>query len=220
MEINIIYKDKNFIIVEKPVGVPCQPDKTGDLDLLSQLEKHFNSIWILHRLDRPVGGLMVFALNEKVAADISKQINNSIFKKYYYAVCCGVPNNETGELRDYIVKNQRLNISVVTNKGNKNAKQAVLEYRVIKTVENDKYGKLSLVEINLLTGRHHQIRVQMSNAGTPLWGDVKYNNLFKRGFYNVSPALYSHRVEFINSETNKREIFEKNPQLEPFNLFI
>ncbi len=87
MNVNIIYKDNNFIIVEKPIGVPSQPDKTGDADLLSQLEKQFKEIWLLHRLDRPVGGLMVFALNEKTASEISKQINNGKIKKVLF---CGL----------------------------------------------------------------------------------------------------------------------------------
>lgn len=218
--IEIIYKDDNFIVVEKPAGVPSQPDKTGDEDLLSTLERQFKNIWLLHRLDRPVGGLMVFALNEQAASEINKQINNGSFKKSYYAVSCGAAKSESGELRNYLVKNQRLNISAVSNKENRNAKEAVLKYSLIKTIENDKFGRLSLMDIELFTGRHHQIRVQMSYAGMPLWGDVKYNPAFKRGYYNVSPALYSHRIELINPDTKKKEVFEKTPQFEPFSLFI
>lgn len=219
MEVNIVYKDNNFIVVEKPVGVPTQPDKTGDDDLLSQLEKQFNNIWLLHRLDRPVGGLMVFALNDKTVSKINKQINNGLFKKSYFAVCCGIPKNNSGEMRDYLVKNQRLNMSTVTNRENKRAKEAVLEYTLINSITDKKLGVLSLLDINLYTGRHHQIRVQLANAGFPLWGDVKYNSVFKRGYYNVSPALYSHKIELVNPETEKIEIFEKTPDFEPFNLF-
>lgn len=220
MNINIIYENNEFVIVEKPAGMPVQPDKTGDIDLLSELEKQFESVWLLHRLDRPVGGLMVFALNEKTASGISRQINNGTFKKKYYAVCCGVPKNNSGEMRNYLVKNQRLNISSVSNRGNKNAKEAVLKYELIGTAKHDKFGELSLVDINLLTGRHHQIRVQMSNAGIPLWGDVKYNPDFKRGYYDISPALYSYKVEFQNPLTGEKESYEKKPYSEPFNLFF
>lgn len=219
MNIEIIYKDNNYIIVEKPAGIPSQPDKTGDEDLLSELEKQFKNIWLLHRLDRPVGGLMAFALNEKTAIEINKQINNGSFKKNYYAVSCGVPKSQNGELRNYLVKNQRLNISSVSNKENKNAKEAALRYSLMETVESGKFGKLSLIDIELLTGRHHQIRVQMSYAGLPLWGDVKYNQAFKRGYFSISPALYSHRIELINPDTNEKKIFEKSPDFEPFNLF-
>ncbi len=123
-------------------------------------------------------------------------------------------------MRDYLLKNQRLNISTVTNKGNKNAKEAILEYTLVKKIENKEFGQLALLDIKLYTGRHHQIRVQMANAGLPLWGDIKYNEDFKRGHYNVSPALYSHSIELINPDTKKVEIFEKIPRFEPFNLFI
>ena len=110
-------------------------------------------------------------------------------------------------------------MSAVSDKGNKNAKEAILDYRLIKTIEDDKFGTLSLLDIKLHTGRHHQIRVQTSHAGIPLWGDTKYNPDFKRGYFNISPALYSKRLEFIHPDTSKRVVFEKNPEFEPFSLF-
>ena len=219
MELNIIYSDKSIVIVEKPARVPSQPDKTGSEDLLTALEQKFGFAGLVHRLDRPVGGLMVFALNKRAEAFLSKQMNGGGFGKNYAAVCCGVPEKERGEMRDWLVKNQRLNISAVSNKGNKNAKEAVLDYTLIKTIEDEKYGPLSLLDIVLHTGRHHQIRVQTSHAGIPLWGDTKYNPAFKRGYYNISPALYSRRLEFIHPDTSKKVVFEKKPEFEPFSLF-
>ena len=220
MEINIIYEDKNLVVAEKPAGMPSQPDKTGDTDILTLLEKKYNKVWLVHRLDRPVGGLMVFALNEKTASYLGKQVLDGKLGKEYMAVCCGVPKNESGELRNWLVKNQRLNISEVVNgKINKNAKEAVLDYRLIKTVDTEKFGKLSLVYINLHTGRHHQIRVQFANAGTPLWGDTKYNPKFKRGFYGVNTALYAYRLTVVKPGEKTELILEKAPNSTPFDLF-
>ncbi len=220
MELNIIYSDKSIAVVEKPAGVPSQPDKTGSEDLLSAMEEIFGFAGLVHRLDRPVGGLMVFALNKKAETHLAKQMNSESFGKNYAAVCCGVPKDEKGIMRDWLVKNQRLNISSVSNKGNKNAKEAVLEYSLVKTVKDEKFGDLSLLDIKLMTGRHHQIRVQTSNAGIPLWGDTKYNPLFKRGYFNITLALYSKRLEFIHPDTLKTVVFEKNPEFMPFSLFI
>lgn len=219
MDLNIIYNDKSIVIVEKPAGVPAQPDKTGDMDLLTELNKKFGYVKVVHRLDRPVGGLMVYALNNKAESFLSKQMQNGSFGKTYYAVCCGEPNGKSGTLRDWLVKNQRLNISIVSNKGNKNAKEAILDYNVLNTVEDEKFGKLSLLEIVLHTGRHHQIRVQTSNSGFPLWGDTKYNETFKCGYYNVNIALYSSKIEFIHPETKNKITFKKKPEGVPFNLF-
>lgn len=220
MEINVIYSDKSIAVVEKPSGVPSQPDKTGNEDLLTAVEEKFGYAGLIHRLDRPVGGLMVFALNKRAEAFLARQMNDGGFGKSYAAVCCGRPEKESGEMRDWLVKNQRLNISSVSNRGDKNAKEAVLEYRLIKAVDHEKYGQLSLLDIRLHTGRHHQIRVQTSHAGIPLWGDTKYNPAFRRGYFNISPALYSKRLEFIHPDTGERVVFEKNPDFEPFSLFI
>ena len=219
IDMNIIYNDKNIVIVEKPSGVPSQPDKTGDADLLTELNEKFGYAGLVHRLDRPVGGLMVYALDKKSEAKLSAEMSGNGFKKMYYAVCCGKPKAESAELRDWLVKNQRLNMSSVSNKGDKRAKEAVLEYKCLETVTDEKFGVLSMLEVELKTGRHHQIRVQCANAGFPLWGDVKYNKDFKRGYHNVSPALYSGRLEFTHPVTGKRVLFEKMPEGFPFELF-
>ena len=111
-------------------------------------------------------------------------------------------------------------MSAVVTKGTNNAKESILEYKTVNTVSDEKFGKLTLLEIVLKTGRHHQIRVQTANAGIPLWGDTKYNNAFKRGFYNISPALYSARLEFYHPVTKERVFFEKKPDFYPFTAFI
>ncbi len=219
MDINIIYSDKSIAVAEKPSGVPSQPDKTGDMDMLTAVGERFGYAGLIHRLDRPVSGLMVFALNKGAEKFVLEQMSGGGFGKNYAAVCCGVPKSEEGELRDWLVKNQRLNISSVSNRGDKNAKEAVLRYRLMETMEDGKFGELSLLDIKLLTGRHHQIRVQTANAGMPLWGDTKYNPEFKRGYYNIFPALYSRRLEFVHPDTKKVVVFEKFPEYAPFTLF-
>lgn len=220
MDLNIIYSDTNIAVIEKPAGVPTQPDKTGDADLLAAVSKRFEYAGLVHRLDRPVGGLMVFALDKKSEAILSKEISGEGFIKTYFAVCCGIPKADNGILANWLVKNQRLNMSAVVTKGTNNAKEAILEYKTVNTVSDEKFGKLTLLEIVLKTGRHHQIRVQTANAGIPLWGDTKYNNEFKRGFYNISPALYSARLEFYHPVTKERVFFEKKPDFYPFTAFI
>ena len=220
MDLNIIYSDTNIAVIEKPAGVPTQPDKTGDADLLAAVSKRFEYAGLVHRLDRPVGGLMVFALDKKSEAILSQEISGKGFIKTYFAVCCGIPKADNGILADWLVKNQRLNMSAVVTKGTNNAKEAILEYKTVNTVSDEKFGKLTLLEIVLKTGRHHQIRVQTANAGIPLWGDTKYNNAFKRGFYNISPALYSARLEFYHPVTKERVFFEKKPDFYPFTAFI
>ena len=220
MDINIIYSDKSIAVVEKPAGIPSQPDKTGDNDMLTALNEKFGYAGIVHRLDRPVGGLMVYALNKRAEAFLSSEMSGGGFKKTYLAVCCGKPLAESGTLTDWMSKNQRTNTSAVVPKGTRGAKEAVLDYRLIKSIGDEKFGQLSLLEIELHTGRHHQIRVQCAHAGMPLWGDTKYNPDFGRGYYNVSPALYSARLEFIHPESKKTVAFEKKPENQPFSVFI
>lgn len=225
MNINIIFEDKNIIVVEKKQGIPSQSDKTGDLNMVSILNDYFNNkdenseAVTVHRLDRPVGGIMVFAKNKISGGLLSKQIQDGTFKKTYTAVVCGKP--ERGKLlADYIIKNQRLNLSKIVNKNIKGAKRAELKYEIVESAETKEYGVLSLLKIFLFTGRHHQIRVQLANDGIPIWGDTKYNNSFKKrsGFFYT--ALMAASIEFNNPSNNKRILFELNPPNEfPFNLF-
>jgi len=224
--IKIIHNDKNIIIAEKPPGMPVQNDHTNDKSLLSQINEITGSeVYPVHRLDRPVGGIIVFAKNKKCCAYLSEQLQNKTFKKTYLAIVMGIPKKES-TLIDYIIKNQRLNISKIVNKNTQGAKRAELSYKLITSLENKKFNTLSLIEINLKTGRHHQIRLQMSNAGFPIWGDTKYNDAFKRngiyyssGLY-VNIALFSNSIQFINPETKLYEKYETSPKnLFPFTLF-
>ena len=222
MEIKVLYEDKDIIVVIKPPGISSQPDKTGDIDMITYLGQYLKKSYIglVHRLDKPVGGIMVFAKNEKANANLSKQIQQGLFSKQYLAVVCGKPEKQKEKLTDLLWKNERLNMSKVVCKGTNNAKEAVLEYELLKSVEVDN-EVLSLVRVYLYTGRHHQIRVQMSNAGLPLWGDTKYNLKFGRGSKtrNVQIALWAETLSFEHPVIGKEMFFSEKTQEYPFSLF-
>ena len=158
--INIIYEDNHLLVVEKPINIPTQEDNTKDKDLLTILKEYIKEkynkpgnvyLGLVHRLDRPVGGIMVFARTSKAAARLSEQVRNKTFKKTYNAVVIGNINKE-GKLKDYLLKDEKKNIVKV----DKNGKEAILNFKKLDFKNN-----MSLVEINLETGRSHQIRVQM-----------------------------------------------------------
>ena len=222
MEIKILYEDKDVIVVLKPPKVSSQPDKTGDTDMVSYLSEYLKNgyVGLVHRLDKPVGGVMVFAKNEKANANLSKQIQQGLFSKQYLAVVCGKPEKEKERLVNLLWKNERLNMSKVVCKGTNNAKEAILEYEFLKNIEIDS-ETLSLVRVYLYTGRHHQIRVQLANAGLPLWGDTKYNPKFGRGSKtgNVQIALWAENLSFKHPVTGKEMIFSAKTEEYPFLVF-
>lgn len=233
MNINILYEDKEIIVCEKPPGVPAQSDKSSDLDMVNQLKNYiFDNgeknpyIGLIHRLDRPVGGIMLFAKTPQSAKTLSEQIRLKKITKKYLAVTTSDMSRELGKekklLTDYIAKDSRMNLSKITNEKDKNGKKAELYYKtlnVIKKEDNDDVF-LSLIEIELITGRHHQIRVQMSAHGNPLWGDTKYNSIFTdtlngtKNWTNI--ALYAYQLEFSHPKTKNKMRFELIPKSEPF----
>ena len=181
INLKVIYEDNHIIVVEKPANIPSQGDKTGDLDMLTiikaYLKEKYNKpgnvyLGLVHRLDRPVGGVMVFAKTSKAASRLSEQVREKVFKKKYLVIVNGEFKEKKGTLKDYLLKNERLNKSRVVEEGTKNSKYAELDYEVLKY---DKEQNLSLLKINLHTGRHHQIRVQLSSRDHSIYGDAKYN---------------------------------------------
>lgn len=181
INLKIIYEDNHIIVVEKPANIPSQGDKTGDLDMLTiikaYLKEKYNKpgnvyLGLVHRLDRPVGGVMVFAKTSKAAARLSEQVREKVFKKKYLVIVNGKFEEKKETLKDYLLKNERLNKSRVVEEGTKNSKYAELDYEVLKY---DKEQNLSLLKIDLHTGRHHQIRVQLSSRDHSIYGDAKYN---------------------------------------------
>ena len=181
INLKVIYEDNHIIVVEKPANIPSQGDKTGDLDMLTiikaYLKEKYNKpgnvyLGLVHRLDRPVGGIMVFAKTSKAASRLSEQVREKVFKKKYLVIVNGKFKEKKGTLKDYLLKNERLNKSRVVEEGTKNSKYAELDYEVLKY---DKEQNLSLLKIDLHTGRHHQIRVQLSSRDHSIYGDAKYN---------------------------------------------
>jgi 23S rRNA pseudouridine1911/1915/1917 synthase len=208
IDLNILFEDENYIAVSKPHGVPSQDDKSGDESIVSAVEKYAKKeCHIINRLDRPVGGICLLAKNKKAAAEITKLMQDDKVEKYYTAITCGIAP-EKAYFEDYIMKNQRQNISKIVNKGNVGAKIAKLELERIS--HNDKY---SLVKIKLLTGRHHQIRLQLAHHGLPLYGDTKYNPefRFKRG---VNVHLFASELRFVNPFTGEKVCIKAEPEFD------
>ncbi len=229
MDINIINEDPHIIICEKPPGVPSQGDPTGDKDMLTLMQEHIKKqhpnvknpyVGLVHRLDRPVGGAMIFAKVKEANAFLSKQMQDKTFQKKYLVVVCGKPQAQEGELRDYLLKLASVNMSKVVHKNQKNAKEAILQYKLLSSITDEEHGVLSLLEIQLKTGRHHQIRVQLSNQGLGIWGDNKYNESFVKNKQWTQIALWSQELSFIHPKTKKRQTYNSIPKdIYPFSLF-
>jgi len=227
MNVEILYEDAHIFVVVKPAGMPSQSERSASMDMVSYLknllarrDKVKNPyVAVVHRLDRPVGGVMVYAKTPKAAADLSSQVSSRSISKEYMAVVMGNLPQKDGRLENWLLKDGRTNTSqVVTESGYKDVKKAVLNYDVLD--EKDMYGALySLVHIQLETGRHHQIRVQMANAGTPIVGDTKYGNVddSTRRFRNV--ALFSSTLEFEHPVTKKKMKFSAKPSGDAFQMF-
>ncbi len=219
MEIDILYEDGQLLVCRKPAGVPVQSGKVGQKDMVSILRNYRNGkegdtyIGLVHRLDQPVQGVMVFAKTKMAAAGLSRQITDGRMKKQYLAVTRGKPMKKQGVLVDYLLKDGRTNTSSIVPEGTKGAKRAELRYRII--AETPGYA---LAEIDLLTGRHHQIRVQMTGAGMPLAGDRKYN-LSDAGQTEKYVALAAHRLSFEHPVLKKEICFEGKPEGAIFKKF-
>ena len=212
--LKVIFEDNHLIVVEKPVNIPSQGDKTGDIDMLTiikeYLKERYNKpgnvyLGLVHRLDRPVGGVMVFAKTSKAAARLSEQVREKIFKKKYLVIVNGKMEQEKGTLEDYLLKNEKSNMSKVVKKGAKNSKFASLDYEVLKYNEEI---DLSLLKIDLHTGRHHQIRVQLSSRNHSIYGDQKYGG---RG-HGKQIALWAYELKIQHPITKDEMIFKSNPE--------
>ena len=213
-KLDIIYEDNHIIVVKKLPNIPSQADKTEDIDMLTIIKQYLKEkynkpgnvyLGLVHRLDRPVGGVMIFAKTSKSASRLSNQVREKIFKKRYLAVVDGKFEKTEGTLEDYLYKDERNNMSKVVNSNKKNAKLAKLDYKVLIY---DEIKNLTLVEINLHTGRHHQIRVQLSNAGHSIFGDQKYG---KRG-KGKQIALWAYKLTINHPITNEEMTFKCLPE--------
>lgn len=243
---NIIYEDKDIIVAYKPAGIATQTARACQRDMVSELKNYLAFsvqgkgepyLGLVHRLDQPVSGVLVFAKNRQAAAELGRQAAEGRMGKYYYAVVCGRTEQEHGRLEDYLYKDGKTNQSLVVQAGAPGAKKAVLEYKAVKTLivleegmdqaeyrEHPKEREVSLVEIRLMTGRHHQIRAQMSHGGMPLLGDSKYGSpkskelSRKIGCRNV--ALCAYKLVFSHPVSGKEVAFERQPEGEIFLPFL
>lgn len=219
--IEILHKDKDFLVCVKPQGIPSQPDTTGCEDMTSYLcaqlkENGENSdIFVVHRLDRATGGLILYARNKNAAASFSQLVaEKDGFKKHYIAIISGALEEKSGNMSDYLFKDSAQKKSFVVKNERKGAKLASLNYEVQKEVSaNEK--TYSLVQIELHTGRFHQIRAQFSHRGLPIYADGKYGSREKAQSF----ALWANKLCFTYK--GKEYSFEKNPDfnLSPWNLF-
>ena len=220
-KINIIYEDNHLLVVEKPCNMPVQQDESKDQDLLTCLKEdlkvRFNKpgnvyLGLVHRLDRPVGGVMVFAKTSKAASRLSDQIRTHQFQKTYRAVVADNSLKKQDTFCDYLKKNHKTNRSAVTSPSDPQGKESSLAYSVLATHEN-----WAFVEISLKTGRSHQIRVQFSSRNHALWGDQRYNPSTKG---NQQIALWAYSCRFLHPVTKQSMEFQINPPDKiPWNYF-
>lgn len=219
--VEILQEDKHILVCIKPVGILSQPDPSGKEDMITILNEYVKEkqekadIRPVHRLDRNVGGVMVFAKSQYAAAKLSKAIQESTFHKEYYAVIHGCPEEKQGVYKDLLFKDSSKNKSFVVSRSRKGVKEASLEYQVMDTKESP-IGEVSLVKIRLHTGRTHQIRVQFSSRKMPLVGDGKYGSKDN----GCEIALWSYKLEFLHPSKKEKNEFNQMPQASyPWNLF-
>lgn len=211
INLNVIYEDNHIIVVEKPYNIPVQEDSSKDLDMVNMIKSYLKEkykkegnvyLGLVHRLDRPVGGVMVFAKTSKASSRLSEAIRSNKFHKEYLAVVHG-KTKENERLVDYISKDEKTFSSYIDKK---NGKESILEYT---TLYYDEKEDVSLVKINLLTGRHHQIRLQMSNINHALCGDQRY------GFQDKKQImLFAYKIKFIHPVRKEEVEFKSLPKWE------
>lgn len=245
--LNVLFEDEQVIVVWKPVGVESQSSRGFGADMVSEIRKHIHRlstnsstkqspgaggpyVGVIHRLDKPVSGVMVYAKTKEAAAKLSKQVACGEMRKKYLAVLCGNVVDNVDNFVDYLLKDEKTNTSKIVDKGINGAKRAELKYRVLDRAVVEDYGELALAEITLLTGRHHQIRVQMAGHGMPLWGDNRYNPQFAGRQGNgggavrykgpkIDVALAAYQLSFCHPATGKWLTFRKMPEGRIFRCF-
>lgn len=227
MDKMIVYEDSALLVVHKPAGIATETERIGQADIVSELKNYRKKkgedtyIGVIHRLDQPVEGLLVFAKNQSAAKKLTNQLQDGTLSKKYAALVAGVPAEQEGELTDYLLKDARTNLSKVVPKDTKGAKEARLHWKLAERFSDADAGDYSLVEIELFTGRHHQIRVQMSYAGFPLLGDVKYGSDQSRALSRrlgiTNTALLADKLTFRHPQSGKQMSFAITRGINMFN---
>lgn len=219
--IEILHKSRDFVVCVKPQGIPSQSDTTADEDMTSLLSAQLKEngenedVFVVHRLDRATGGLILYARNKNAAAEFSRLVSEKNgFEKHYIAIVSGVPSEQSGNMTDYLFKDSAQKKAFVVKSERKGSKLASLDYEVIKTIEiNEK--NFSLLKIKLNTGRFHQIRAQFSSRAMPIYGDGKYGSREKTSNF----ALWAYKLSFTYK--GKKYEFEKEPDanITPWDFF-
>lgn len=202
MALEILYEDRDIIVVIKPRGVSSQSNSGFEEDMVSLLKKHIGRdayIGVVHRLDKPVYGIMVYGKNKNVTAILSEEMRKKKLEKIYEVLVEGRPDKAEGELRDFIIQDKGDNISHRSDKNIQGAREAVLNYKTLLT-ENEDGMFISRLMIKLITGRHHQIRLQCAAHGFPLFGDYKYNKRLPEGKckYDKVLTLAAVKLSFLH----------------------
>jgi len=219
----ILFEDNHLIVVNKLPSQIVQGDKTGDEPLSEKVKTYIKEkyhkpgnvfLGVVHRLDRPVSGVVIFARTSKALARLNELLKNRNIKKSYWAVVDKLPPGETGHLIHYIIRDQKKNKSFIVKKGKKDARSAELIYKHINS--SDRYH---LLKIELITGRHHQIRAQLSYIGCPIKGDLKYNS--PRSNKDSSIHLHARSVNLIHPVSKEQLNIIANPPHDPlWNYFL
>lgn len=232
MRTEILYEDNSILVIRKPAGLAVQSARIGQADVVSELKSYLAKqagagqgepyLAVIHRLDQPVEGVLVFAKEKKSAAVLTKQLSAGTLNKQYYAVLCGYPDASEGELVDYLRKEGSVAVAVTGREMNfPDAKIAKLHYSILEKINQPM--PLALADVCIETGRFHQIRVQFAHAGWPLLGDTKYGNTTVAGTAG-SPAyrgvaLCAYSLDFIHPGNGKKMSFRVKPQNPAFEKF-
>ena len=224
----ILYEDEDILVCVKPRGIAAETRRIGQQDMVSLLRNYRSRklesayIGLVHRLDQPVEGIMVFGKNPKSTAGLSAQLRKGVFSKKYMAVVSGKMPQKKGHLLDYIVKDSKHNLSRIAGSDDAHAKKAELDYEIVNELTEEDAG-FQLVCITLLTGRHHQIRLQLSNAGAPIVGDVKYGSPNRPESVDKldggALALCAYQLQFFHPITKKRMEYQIHPSGLAFQKF-
>ena len=210
----ILYEDNHIIVVNKPQGVGSQPDKTGDKDLLTMVKEYIKEkynkpgeayVGLIHRLDRPTGGAIVYAKTSKAAARLSEQLRDGDFDKRYLTIVCGKPRESKGKIVSWLKKDERNNVVKIVPQTTNGAKRAELDYEVL---EYNSETDHSLVRVKLYSGRGHQIRVQMQSIKCPVFGDQKYGG---EKMPKLMLNLFASDLSFSHPVTKQKLIFRVYP---------
>lgn len=222
----ILYEDNHIIVAEKPQNMIIAGDKTGDESMLDTLKQYIKEkynkpgeayLGLVHRLDRPAGGLAVFARTSKAASRLAEQLKSNEFKRTYYCVVRGVPRQTTDRLVNYLKKDVQANTVRVVPQSEEGAKKAILNYKLLQTLQTSE-GPLSLMQVQLETGRSHQIRIQMAHMGCPLWGDQRYGyGINKKG---QQLALYAVKLRLVHpTKKDSMQFICYPPAIAPWTAF-